>query len=537
MESWLDTFGGQLVANTRAVMCVPACLPLPLLLFMLSWYSKAEGLPGGISATTPERNGTKLSLPGEPLAQEDLVSDEVRLVRFLLDKYQSMGKIARPTYNSSAAVPVWFGLRLIQLELDEREQLMKSSVWVRYRWVDEYLKWDPDLFGGLNLITLPWDQVWVPDIVLVNTASTAVAERAADIMVSHEGFVFWSPHRLYKSGCLIDISNYPFDHHTCDLWFQSMSHYSWHLYLQPFPKSPWDLQTYLASYKESQGWEIVMNKTDKFDANRRPGLILKFSKRVTLLFSLTVNRRPGYTCHLLMLPCVFLGALTLVVFCLPPERPDRITLAMSLFGSFLVLLLILVEAAPPSAASVPQLGLYYACNMVLIMTSVFLSAIVVNVSRGGEKKRAVPRWMRIVFLEVIARPILLRDLIDRTLGPKSTRKPWRKEKNGYHHPGENSHHQGDQDSYMALTHPLGDEARSEGSEDRLSTRNFALLLDERLQRMESQMSRGNDPDYKRMVNEWKMVGMVMDRLFFSFYIVGLVLSAVFFFPRPGGALS
>lgn len=90
---------------------------------------------------------------------------------------------------------------------------------------------------------------------------------------------------------------------------------------------------------------------------------------------------------------------------------------------------------------------------------------------------------------------------------------------------------------MALTHPLGDEARSEGSEDRLSTRNFALLLDERLQRMESQMSRGNDPDYKRMVNEWKMVGMVMDRLFFSFYIVGLVLSAVFFFPRPGGALS
>lgn len=95
-------------------------------------------------------------------------------------------------------------------------------------------------------------------------ASTAVAERAADIMVSHEGFVFWSPHRLYKSGCLIDISNYPFDHHTCDLWFQSMSHYSWHLYLQPFPKSPWDLQTYLASYKESQGWEIVMNKTDKY---------------------------------------------------------------------------------------------------------------------------------------------------------------------------------------------------------------------------------------------------------------------------------
>lgn len=94
-------------------------------------------------------------------------------------------------------------------------------------------------------------------------ASTSVAERAADIMVSNEGGVFWSPHRLYKSGCLIDISNYPFDQHTCDLWYQSMSHFSWHLDLRPFPGSPWDLQTYLASYKESQGWEIIRNTTDR----------------------------------------------------------------------------------------------------------------------------------------------------------------------------------------------------------------------------------------------------------------------------------
>ena len=32
--------------------------------------------------------------------------------------------------------------------------------------------------------------------------------------------------------------------------------------------------------------------------------------------------------------------------------------AMSLFASFLVLLLILVEAAPPTASSVPTLGMF-----------------------------------------------------------------------------------------------------------------------------------------------------------------------------------
>ena len=94
-------------------------------------------------------------------------------------------------------------------------------------------------------------------------ASTSVAERPADIMVSSEGGVFWSPHRMYKSGCMIDIFNFPFDQHTCDLWFQSMSHFTWHLDLRAYPRSPWDLQTYLASYKDSQGWQIVRNTTDR----------------------------------------------------------------------------------------------------------------------------------------------------------------------------------------------------------------------------------------------------------------------------------
>ena len=43
-------------------------------------------------------------------------------------------------------------------------------------------------------------------------------------------------------------------------------------------------------------------------------------------FTLTLQRRKGYLAHLLMLPCVFLVCMNLIVFCLPPERPDRHTL-------------------------------------------------------------------------------------------------------------------------------------------------------------------------------------------------------------------
>ena len=35
--------------------------------------------------------------------------------------------------------------------------------------MDEYLKWTPTDYGGIENITVPYDKIWLPDIVLVNT--------------------------------------------------------------------------------------------------------------------------------------------------------------------------------------------------------------------------------------------------------------------------------------------------------------------------------------------------------------------------------
>ena len=59
------------------------------------------------------------------------MSDEARLLRHLLDQYEKMGTSSRPTYNSSAPTEVHFGIRLIQLDVDEKNQLLKTSAWLR----------------------------------------------------------------------------------------------------------------------------------------------------------------------------------------------------------------------------------------------------------------------------------------------------------------------------------------------------------------------------------------------------------------------
>jgi len=337
----------------------------------------------------------------------DQIPQEVRLVQALKSRYEQLGTVARPTWNSTRLMKVQFGMRLIQMDVIEKEQTLKTSVWIRARWVDEFMQWDPDEFGGIQQIVMPWKEVWTPDIVLVNTAVTDVGERPADVMVNYQGGVFWSPHRMYWSACMIDVTNFPYDRHTCHMWFQSMARFSWQMDLWPYGKNALDLSTYIASFKESQEWEIQENSTERFTESRGVGVMLKFSRRVALRFSITVQRRQGYTCHLLMLPCVLLGCLTLVIFLLPPERPDRHTLATSLLGSFLVLTLILAGVAPPTASSVPKLGIYYTCNMTLVMISIFLSGMVINISKRGDRKQLVPTIVQKVVIGGMSRLLLL----------------------------------------------------------------------------------------------------------------------------------
>ena len=56
-----------------------------------------------------------------------------------------------------------------------------------------------------------------------------------------------------------------------------------------------------------------------------------------------------------------------------------------------MLLMVLVSTAPPSAASIPKLGLFYAFNILIIVLSLCLSAIVINVSKLGDKGCRVPK--------------------------------------------------------------------------------------------------------------------------------------------------
>ncbi|XGW34200.1 hypothetical protein V3C99_018209 [Haemonchus contortus] len=59
-------------------------------------------------------------------------------------------KIPRPVKNSSDILTVDVGASLIRIiDVDEKNQVLTTNLWLEMKWFDSKLVWDPIKYGGL----------------------------------------------------------------------------------------------------------------------------------------------------------------------------------------------------------------------------------------------------------------------------------------------------------------------------------------------------------------------------------------------------
>ncbi|RCN50785.1 Neurotransmitter-gated ion-channel ligand binding domain protein [Ancylostoma caninum] len=92
-------------------------------------------------------------------------------------------------------------------------------------WTDYKLRWNPDDYGGVDVLYVPSDTIWLPDIVLYNNADgnyqVTIMTKAK---LSYNGTVEWAPPAIYKSMCQIDVEFFPFDRQQCEMKFGSWTY-------------------------------------------------------------------------------------------------------------------------------------------------------------------------------------------------------------------------------------------------------------------------------------------------------------------------
>uniref|UniRef100_A0A914UYR0 Uncharacterized protein n=1 Tax=Plectus sambesii TaxID=2011161 RepID=A0A914UYR0_9BILA len=231
---------------------------------------------------------------------------------------------------------------------DEKNQVLTINVWLDQEWKDELLRWDPKDFGGIDSIRIPCDLVWLPDIVLYNNADDYTAGyMRSRAMIYFDGTVFWPPPTQLRSTCKIDVTYFPFDSQRCYLKFGSWTYHGFQVDVTNRSDNV-DLTNYVVS-----GEFDLVNVHQK----RR---VVKYTccpePYPDVTFFIHIRRKTLYYMYNVVFPCMMMSALTLLVFCLPPDSGEKIALGITVLLAFSVFVLAIAEKMPETSDSMPLIG-------------------------------------------------------------------------------------------------------------------------------------------------------------------------------------
>ncbi|CAJ0940037.1 unnamed protein product, partial [Mesorhabditis belari] len=331
----------------------------------------------------------------------------------------------RPSVNPKEPTKIKLKLRLSQIiDVAELAQVMTCSVWLKQVWIDKKLSWDPRNYGGVSVLYVPYEMIWVPDIVLYNNAESyyniTISTKAT---LHYSGEVTWEPPAILKSLCQIDVQWFPFDEQKCNLKFGSWTYDDNLLQLELFEndvhheKEKNELGVMddvtiavdgidLSDYYPSVEWDI-MSRVAKSRSKNYPSCC-PGSAFMDIIYYLVLRRKPLFYTVNLVFPCVGISFLTILVFYLPPDSGEKVTLCISILAALTFFFLLLTEIIPATSITLPLIGKYLLFTMVMVTLSVVVTVISLNLHFRTPITHIMPNWVKVVFLNWLPKMLFMR---------------------------------------------------------------------------------------------------------------------------------
>ncbi|TRZ13377.1 hypothetical protein HGM15179_013680, partial [Zosterops borbonicus] len=478
---------------------ITACLPIPMAAGdPISWGIITSNLPdikGNKTVRCKQVPESRIVLKEywkiseraymKTLRKKDSVSEpsfiaksEDRLFKHLFEDYQ---RWVRPVERLNDTIKIKFGLAISQLvDVDEKNQLMTTNVWLKQEWIDVKLRWNPEDYAGITSIRVPSDSIWIPDIVLYDNADGRFEGTSTKTVVKYDGTIAWTPPANYKSSCTIDVTFFPFDLQNCSMKFGSWTYDGSQvdLILEDYDVDKRD-------FFDNGEWEIVTATGSK--GNRTDGCC--WYPFVT--YSFIIRRLPLFYTLFLIIPCIGLSFLTVLVFYLPSNEGEKISLCTSVLVSLTVFLLVIEEIIPSSSKVIPLIGEYLVFTMIFVTLSIVITVFAINIHhRSSSTHNAMAPWVRRIFLHKLPKLLCMRSHVDRYFAQKE------------------------------------ETANMNGSESSRNTLEAAL---DSIRYITRHVMKENE--VREVVEDWKYIAQVLDRMFlWAFLLVSIIGSLVLFIP-------
>ncbi|XP_036379728.1 neuronal acetylcholine receptor subunit alpha-10-like [Megalops cyprinoides] len=315
--------------------------------------------------------------------------------KLLNDLFANYTSALRPVEDTDNIMNVTLQITLSQIiDMDERNQILTSYLWIRQVWIDAFLTWNKEDYDGLDTIRIPSSYVWRPDIVLYNNADDQFSgSMETNVVIRHDGQIMWDSPAITKSSCKVDVSFFPFDAQQCRLTFGSWTHNGNQMDIHNALDS-----ADLADFVENVEWEVLGMPAKK-------NIILYgccSDPYPDITYTLHLKRRASFYIFNLLIPCMMISFLAPLGFYLPADSGEKVSLGVTVLLALTVFQLLVAESMPPSE-NVPLIGKYYIATMTMITASTALTIFIMNIHYCGPEAKPVPEWARKFILHYLAR--------------------------------------------------------------------------------------------------------------------------------------
>ena len=291
-------------------------------------------------------------------------------------------------------------------------------------------------------------------------------------------------------------------------------------------------------YVKSAEWDLIKASKER-DVQFYKCCSVPFTD-VTIV--LVIRRKPLFYAFNLITPCMIMLSMILLGFFLPPESGERITLSITVLLAMAVFLQLVAETLPRNSETIPLLGKFYITIMTEVSLSLMSTCWVLNVhhkNSGGSIVR-IPPWIKLFVLGWLANVLCVRkptmqlekfpqEANECNLSDSSLIKVKVPPQAGEEHALLSDNHL----TQVCLSNTNGQkrlcahstEVDKTSAERKKTLDEQCIAKDLALLAAHTRKDRQIEENQKK----WKHVAMVMDRFFFWFFVITVLISTLVIF--------
>ncbi|XP_069103158.1 neuronal acetylcholine receptor subunit alpha-3-like [Argopecten irradians] len=237
---------------------------------------------------------------------------------------------------------------------------MRFIAWFDVSWKDEFLILPDDVESLLILK----EDIWYPDLSIYDSVEDPqTISDGKHVILFKNGRVSWYPGNEYVIRCNIDIRRYPFDGQHCHLRVGAWHTTAW---TQRLVESGNGVD--ISNYVENGEWEIT---STSMESKKSFGYNTSWIR-----YHVYLKRRPLHPVLNTLAPIVMLSFLNTLVFLLPANSGEKMTLCISVLLSFTVFLTVFNDTMPKMSTTISYLSVYLVVQLGMSLFAIVMSIYV-----------------------------------------------------------------------------------------------------------------------------------------------------------------